>query len=112
MKTQALRFTLGGFVVVCVYLISLTIPLKALSGIMAGFPAVMLTALILVGKEKGHLEAATMAHAATRGLWGTTLGSLTMGILLSLHFNWLEALTAGLVVWALFATYLSHRASH
>ncbi|MGZ4160218.1 MAG: DUF3147 family protein, partial [Neobacillus sp.] len=52
-KDLLIRFLLGGTAVSLSYLITVISPWKILAGIFAAFPAVMLTAVIMVGIAAG-----------------------------------------------------------
>ena len=52
-KDLLLRFILGGAAVAISYLVTVVSPWEVLAGIFAAFPAVMITAVLMVGLSSG-----------------------------------------------------------
>ena len=74
-------------------------PWKILAGIFAAFPAVMLTAILMVGLAAGSKNAANVAKGSVFGMIGGVVCVIT--VLLSLQFtqNWILSIVLGLVFW-------------
>ena len=82
--TYSTRFILGGTVVTFVSLIAAHAP--RVSGIVAGFPAVFVTALIILRIFSGPMAVMPFAQTALRGMVGSMM---TFGIVfIGLHLGW------------------------
>ncbi|PLS07208.1 DUF3147 family protein [Neobacillus cucumis] len=94
-----MRFLLGGSAVSLSYLITVVSPWKILAGIFAAFPAVMLTAVIMVGIASGTKKAANIARGSVYGMIGGII--CVIAVLLSLQGtnNWIFSITFGLISW-------------
>lgn len=94
-----MRFILGGTAVSLSYLITVVSPWKILAGIFAAFPAVMLTAVIMVGIASGTKKATNIAKGSVYGMIGGII--CVIAVLLSLQetSNWLLSITIGLISW-------------
>jgi hypothetical protein len=67
-KDLLIRFILGGAAVMVSYLITIISPWKILAGIFAAFPAVMITAVLMVGIASGSKKAAKIANGSVFGM--------------------------------------------
>ncbi|MEH7119866.1 DUF3147 family protein [Neobacillus vireti] len=101
MKKQDLfmRFLLGGSAVSLSYLITVVSPWKILAGIFAAFPAVMLTAVIMVGIASGTKKATNIARGSVYGMMGGIICVIAVLVTLQETSNWLFSITIGLVSW-------------
>ncbi|MFL6554714.1 MAG: DUF3147 family protein, partial [Bacillus sp. (in: firmicutes)] len=73
-----IRFLLGGAAVSLSYLITIISPWKILAGIFAAFPAVMLTAVIMVGIASGTKKATNIARGSVYGMIGGIICVITV----------------------------------
>ncbi len=94
-----LRFILGGFAVMLSYLVSVIFPWQVLAGIFATFPAVMITAILMVGVISGSSSAAKTANGSIYGMVGGAICVLTVWLGLKFTNNWLLSVIIGLGVW-------------
>lgn len=94
-----IRFLMGGAAVMLSYLVTVLSPWKVLAGIFATFPAVMLTAVLMMGLASGSKKAANIAKGSVFGMIGGVVCVIT--VLLSLQFthNWLLSILLGLILW-------------
>ena len=69
-KDLLLRFILGGAAVAISYLVTVVSPWEILGGIFAAFPAVMITAVLMVGLSSGSKNAANVARGSVYGMIG------------------------------------------
>lgn len=93
------RFLVGGTAVMLSYLVTVISPWKLLAGIFAAFPAVMLTAILMVGLASGSKKAATIARGSVYGMVGGIVCVVTVLMSLELEGNWCFSIIAGLVLW-------------
>ena len=98
-KDLLIRFILGGSAVAISYLITVISPWKILAGIFAAFPAVMITAVLMVGLASGSKNAAKIANGSVFGMIGGVFCVATVWIVLSYTSNWLLSILLGLVLW-------------
>ncbi|ABO51448.1 conserved hypothetical membrane spanning protein [Desulforamulus reducens MI-1] len=94
-----LRFVLGGLAVALCYILLILIPWKSVAGIFAAFPAVMVSALIITGMEKGSKEATNIAYGAVAGNIGGLVCVMTVLLGLALWQNVTLAISIGLIAW-------------
>jgi hypothetical protein len=94
-----IRFLLGGTAVSLSYLITIVSPWKMLAGIFAAFPAVMLTAVIMVGIASGTKKATNIARGSVYGMMGGIICVITVLLTLQSTSNWLLSITIGLLSW-------------
>ncbi|MGG3563658.1 DUF3147 family protein [Neobacillus rhizosphaerae] len=98
-KDLFIRFLLGGTAVSLSYLITVVSPWKILAGIFAAFPAVMLTAVIMVGIASGTKKATNIARGSVYGMMGGIICVITVLLTLQSTSNWLLSITIGLLSW-------------
>jgi hypothetical protein len=94
-----IRFILGGAAVSLSYLITVVSPWKILGGIFAAFPAVMLTAVIMVGIAAGTAKATNIAKGSVYGMMGGMVCVITVLLVLEATGNWGFSIVAGLLTW-------------
>ncbi|WML42883.1 DUF3147 family protein [Neobacillus sp. PS3-40] len=94
-----LRFLIGGTAVMLSYLVTVLSPWKILAGIFAAFPAVMITAILMVGIASGSKKAAKIAKGSVYGMVGGVVCAVTVLITLQMSQNWLFSIIIGLVLW-------------
>lgn len=99
MKDLIIRFTLGGTAVMLSYIMTIISPWKILSGIFAAFPAVMITAILMVGIGSGSKNAAKIANGSVLGMVGGVICVTTVWIGLIVSQNWLFSVMLGLLCW-------------
>lgn len=93
-----LRFILGGAAVVLCTIISKKMGTK-IGGIFAAFPAVMITAVLMVGLSSGSKNAATVANASVFGMIGCVVCVATVWTMLTVTGNWTLSIVLGLIFW-------------
>jgi threonine/homoserine/homoserine lactone efflux protein len=98
-KDLFIRFLLGGTAVSLSYLITIISPWKILAGIFAAFPAVMLTAVIMVGIASGTKKATNIARGSVYGMIGGIICVTTVLITLESTDNWVFSIVLGLLLW-------------
>ncbi|AIE59002.1 DUF3147 family protein [Bacillus methanolicus] len=94
-----IRFLLGGTAVMLSYIVTVISPWKILAGIFAAFPAVMLTAVLMVGVSSGSKKAAKIAQGSIYGMIGGVVCVSTVLAVLKASHNWILSIFAGLVLW-------------
>lgn len=101
MKTSELllRFVFGGLAVVLSYVASVLLPWKALGGIFAAFPAVMIVAVLMVGLSQGSERAAAIAKGSVYGMTGCAFCVVTVLYALRATGIWWLSLMLGLISW-------------
>ena len=107
-KDLLIRFLLGGAAVSLSYLITIISPWKILAGIFAAFPAVMLTAVIMVGIASGTKKATNIARGSVYGMIGGIICVITVLITLETSENWIFSIILGLLFLAWKFTYHFH----
>lgn len=98
-KDLMIRFTLGGTAVMISYLITVISPWKILAGIFAAFPAVMITAVLMVGIASGSKKAAKIANGSVFGMIGGVVCVATVWTVLQVNGNWFLSILLGLLLW-------------
>jgi uncharacterized membrane protein (GlpM family) len=98
-KDLFIRFLLGGTAVSLSYLITVISPWKILAGIFAAFPAVMLTAVIMVGIAAGTKKATNIAKGSVYGMIGGIVCVTTVLLVLEATNNWIFSIVIGLLSW-------------
>lgn len=98
-KDLMIRFTLGGTAVMVSYLITVISPWKILAGIFAAFPAVMITAVLMVGIASGSKKAAKIANGSVFGMIGGVVCVATVWTVLQVNGNWSLSILLGLLLW-------------
>ncbi len=94
-----IRFIMGGTAVMLSYLITVFSPWKILAGIFAAFPAVMLTAVLMVGLASGSSKASKTAKGSVFGMMGGVVCVITVLATLQLSHNWVLSIILGLFLW-------------
>jgi uncharacterized membrane protein (GlpM family) len=98
-KDLLIRFILGGAAVMVSYLITIISPWKILAGIFAAFPAVMITAVLMVGIASGSEKAAKIANGSVFGMIGGVVCVATVWTVLQVSGNWTLSIVLGLMFW-------------
>ncbi|WP_338451221.1 DUF3147 family protein [Niallia oryzisoli] len=98
-KDLLIRFLLGGAAVMLSYLVTVVSPWKILAGMFAAFPAVMITAVLMMGIVSGSKNAAKVANGSVYGMIGGVVCVATVWVTLTLTNNWLFSIFLGLVLW-------------
>jgi uncharacterized membrane protein (GlpM family) len=98
-KDLLIRFILGGAAVMVSYLITVISPWKILAGIFAAFPAVMITAVLMVGIASGSKNAAKIANGSVFGMIGGVVCVATVWTVLQVSGNWTLSIVLGLLFW-------------
>lgn len=98
-KDLLIRFILGGTAVMVSYLITVISPWKILAGIFAAFPAVMITAVLMVGIASGSKNAAKIANGSVFGMIGGVVCVATVWTVLQVSGNWTLSIVLGLLFW-------------
>jgi uncharacterized membrane protein (GlpM family) len=98
-KDLLIRFILGGAAVMVSYLITVISPWKILAGIFAAFPAVMITAVLMVGIASGSKNAAKIANGSVFGMIGGVICVATVWTVLQVSGNWGLSIILGLLFW-------------
>ncbi|AEI39972.1 DUF3147 family protein [Paenibacillus mucilaginosus] len=102
-KDLLLRFLLGGSAVVLSYAASVLLPWKALGGIFATFPAVMIVAVLMVGWAQGSARASEIARGSVYGMAGCAVCVVAVLYFMKTTGLWWLSLGLGLVCWYLSA---------
>lgn len=98
-KDLLIRFLLGGAAVMLSYLVTVVSPWKILAGMFAAFPAVMITAVLMMGIVSGSKNAAKVANGSVYGMIGGVVCVATVWVTLTLTNNWLFSIFLGLILW-------------
>ena len=98
-KDLLVRFVLGGAAVMLSYLVTVISPWEILAGIFAAFPAVMITAVLMMGIVAGSESAAKVANGSVFGMIGCLVCVATVWFVLTLTNNWILSITLGLLFW-------------
>jgi hypothetical protein len=106
-KDLIIRFLLGGTAVMLSYLVTIISPWKLLSGIFAAFPAVMLTAVFMMGISSGSKKAAKIAQGSVYGMIGGVVCVATVLAVLKASNNWVLSIFAGLLLWFISSIFIS-----
>lgn len=102
-----IRFIMGGAAVMLSYLVAVMSPWKILAGIFATFPAVMVTAVLMVGIATGSKSAANVAKGSVFGMIGGVVCVITVLLSLQMTQNWLLSIVMGLIFWLCSSTAVS-----
>ncbi len=94
-----IRFLLGGTAVMLSYLVTVLSPWKILAGIFAAFPAVMITAVLMVGISSGSKKAANIAQGSVFGMMGGLVCVITVLLVLQMSQDWVLSIVLGLFLW-------------
>lgn len=94
-----LRFLMGGTAVMLSYIVTVVSPWKLLAGIFAAFPAVMLTAVLMMGIASGSKKAAKIANGSVYGMIGGVVCVATVLLVLQISHNWILSILSGLILW-------------
>lgn len=94
-----LRFLMGGTAVMLSYVVTVVSPWKLLAGIFAAFPAVMLTAVLMMGIASGSKKAAKIANGSVYGMIGGVVCVATVLLVLQISHNWILSILSGLILW-------------
>lgn len=98
-KDLLIRFILGGGAVMISYLITIISPWKILAGIFAAFPAVMITAVLMMGISSGSKNAAKVANGSVYGMIGGVICVAIVWLVLELTSNWTLSVILGTISW-------------
>ena len=98
-KDLLLRFILGGAAVAISYLVTVVSPWEILAGIFAAFPAVMITAVLMVGLSSGSKNAANVARGSVYGMIGCVVCVATVWTSLTITNKWGFSIVLGLTFW-------------
>lgn len=97
----AVRFVVGGSVLVVVYVLSAVLPWKSFAGVFAAFPGVMAAAVGLSGWRQGSKAASEVARGSVIGMVGCLACVLVSLLALPTVGFWWAALILGLAAWLL-----------
>jgi uncharacterized membrane protein (GlpM family) len=98
-KDLFIRFVLGGTAVMLSYLVTIISPWEILAGIFAAFPAVMITAVLMMGVTSGSENAAKVANGSVYGMIGCVVCVATVWFVLTVTNNWILSIILGLLLW-------------
>jgi|GEM_PF-4510705 len=101
------RFFIGGLAVAGISVVAKLSP--HISGLLAAFPAVFLTALILIRFSDGHGKSIDFAQGGIHGVIGTLLTALATLTGLMLHLPWFMAILFGMVAYCAYVAYVAAR---
>lgn len=107
-KDLLLRFLLGGAAVAISYLVTVVSPWKILAGMFAAFPAVMITAVLMMGILSGSKNAAKIANGSVYGMIGGVVCVATVWYVLQISQNWLLSILLGLICWLVSSIIVSY----
>lgn len=93
-----IRFVLGGSAVVLATIVAKIVGQKA-GGIFAAFPAVMITAVLMVGFSSGSKNAANVARGSIYGMIGCVVCVATVWTSLTITNKWGFSIILGLLLW-------------
>lgn len=98
-KDLMIRFILGGTAVMLSYIVTMVSPWEILAGIFAAFPAVMITAVLMMGVTSGSKHAAQVANGSVYGMIGGVVCVVTVWLGLKMSDQWFFSVCLGLVFW-------------
>lgn len=98
-KDLFIRFILGGMAVMLSYLVTIVSPWEILAGIFAAFPAVMITAVLMMGITSGSKHAAQVAKGSVYGMIGGVVCVATVWLGLKISDHWVFSICLGLLFW-------------
>ena len=107
-KDLLLRFILGGAAVAISYLVTVVSPWEILAGIFAAFPAVMITAVLMVGLSSGSKNAANVARGSVYGMIGCVVCVATVWTSLTITNKWGFSIILGLLLWLASSVFISY----
>ncbi|WP_428909556.1 DUF3147 family protein [Niallia sp. Krafla_26] len=107
-KDLLIRFILGGGAVAISYLVTVLSPWEILAGIFAAFPAVMITAVLMVGISAGSQHAAKIAKGSVYGMIGCAICVITVWTSLKITGNWMLSIILGLILWLISSIFVSN----
>jgi uncharacterized membrane protein (GlpM family) len=81
------------------YLVTVVSPWKILAGMFAAFPAVMITAVLMMGIISGSKNAAKVANGSVYGMIGGVVCVATVWYVLQISQNWFLSIILGLIFW-------------
>jgi hypothetical protein len=99
LQDVVIRFLVGGTVLAGVYIISIILPWRSLSGVFAAFPAIMAAVAALTGWKQGSKTASDVARGSVSGMAGATACVLTSLIVLNIIHTWWLALILAILIW-------------
>lgn len=111
-KDLLIRFLLGGTAVMLSYIVTIISPWKILAGMFAAFPAVMLTAVLMMGIASGSKNAAKIANGSVYGMIGGLICVATVLVVLELSSNWIFSIVFGLITWLCSSIFISSMREH
>ena len=111
-KDLLIRFLLGGTAVMLSYIVTIISPWKILAGMFAAFPAVMLTAVLMMGIASGSKNAAKIANGSVYGMIGGLICVATVLVVLELSSNWIFSIVFGLIAWLCSSIFISSLREH
>lgn len=95
----AVRFVVGGLVLVVVYVLSAALPWKSFAGVLAAFPGVMAAAVGLSGWRQGSKTASDVARGSVVGMIGCLACVLVTLLVLPVVRLWWAALAIAIAAW-------------
>lgn len=98
-KDLLIRFILGGTAVMLSYIVTMVSPWEILAGIFAAFPAVMITAVLMMGITSGSKYAAQVANGSVYGMIGGVVCVITVWFGLKVSDQWIFSVCLGLLFW-------------
>ncbi|WP_042353041.1 DUF3147 family protein [Bacillus massiliigorillae] len=98
-RDLVIRFLLGGTAVMLSYVITVVSPWKLLAGIFASFPAVMITAVLMVGIKSGSKKASYIAKGSVYGMIGCLVCVITVLAILQAGGSFAASIIIGLIFW-------------
>ncbi|QQE78171.1 DUF3147 family protein [Alicyclobacillus sp. SO9] len=99
-----IRFFVGGMTVAGVSLLANVSP--RISGLLAAFPAVFLTALVLIRFSAGHGQTVHFARGGIHGAIGTMLTAVVTLAGLLANLPWYAAIAGGLIAYASYGLFI------
>ncbi|MCY0865678.1 MAG: DUF3147 family protein [Sulfobacillus sp.] len=107
---MVIRFGLGGLVVAVVSLLARLAP--AVSGILAGFPAIFFTSLVIIGISHGKSAAIHFSSTAVWGMLGSILSVLSVWAGLKAGLGWPWLIVLGILTYGGFVWFLTRVKAH
>jgi uncharacterized membrane protein (GlpM family) len=111
-KDLLIRFILGGTAVMLSYIVTMVSPLEILAGIFAAFPAVMITAILMMGITSGSKHAAQVANGSIYGMIGGVVCVVTVWLGLKMSDQWIFSVCLGLLFWLVSSIIVSRFRDH
>ena len=94
------------------YMITMVSPWDVLAGIFAAFPAVMVTAVLMMGITSGSNHAAQVANGSVYGMIGGVVCVITVWFGLKLSDQWIFSICLGLLFWLGSSIFVSRLREH